>query len=270
MNDLGTTSTTLLDTITPPALKTSPEKLKYRKDLYDARKALKLCVECAVRLPRGHRTNRCEDCQDRRRLSEIAYANAPGRRKGQREQKARERETRIKANVCTRCTTPRAEWEPPAANQLDRPHSPTCPPCRAYLLDAQAVYKKRKAAGLVLTKHERRSLRATKRRAALAVLHGTGYEPIDTPAVPRDRILLALARLDWPTPGELLEALELPDFVEGDTNRLRNAHTSALSRLVRKSKLVERRRLRIGKVSTVEVQLTEAGRACVAAMKGTA
>lgn len=244
MNDDGTIKLPDLSAQFAPIFKSSPEKLRRRKEMYDERKQNDQCVECKAELPDGHSGNRCEDCQERRRLSEMIYKRSSRGRSKDRLAKRRQRKARIRAGLCTRCAEPRANWGAPGEGQKPNAKSETCPACRLDMQRINADWRVRKAQGLVMTKEQRREHWKKQRAELRAELRGTNYVPLDELLdKPRVKILRTLQRFDWITKASLLHACGLV-FDEGDVESLRewNAHEQALIREV-KAGAVERRRL---------------------------
>lgn len=98
--------------------------------------------------------------------------------------------------------------------------------------------------------HRRKATEATRR------MRGKGREVEPVVSTPRTRLLRALSRLDWPTSGELFEAMELPEYGH-DLERM--AAAQMLSRMVRGG-LAQAR----GTHGAKQYAITEAGRAALA------
>lgn len=249
-----------------PIFKCSPRKLELRKKLYDERKEERVCVECTAKLPGKHRGNRCADCQERRGISERIYRLTPKGRKNGRVQKKRQRDRRVEAGLCTRCSEPRATWEEPGPTQKPNADSETCPACRRDMQAINVAWRERKAQGLVLTKEERRERWSEQRAELKSELRGTNYTPIDeTERKPGIKILRALRRLDWASAEEVFVACGVPDF-DPDDHAERDNYQHHLTRLVDRGHLLRQelidRTFALG--AKYEYRIAEAGRAVLA------
>lgn len=239
--------------------------LKKRREIYYDRKERQVCVDCEAGLEDDDGL-RCKRCEGRQLDSKLTYEASPKGKRAKRRWAKKAYRARAKAGVCSDCQKPRAQWSktpPLKARPAKKISKKRCPDCRAIKTETMRRYRARKAQGVIVLATERKK----RAKAKLRELRGIGYRSFDEED-PRERILRALSRFDWVSASDLFDALELPDHVEGEPNLRRNSYTAALSRLVRKSGLVERRRIQYGQLVNVEINLTDAGRAEAARLKG--
>lgn len=266
----------------------TPRKIldRMRAD-YVERKVAQICVElgCGAPLPDDHGANRCERCQERRNISSKIWRRTDKGLQKIRADKKRQYRDRVAAGLCTGCATPRAQWPvavPPQVPTTAR--STACPDCRKYRAKIGSEYRKRKRAGLVLSKTKRAKLRKKERTALKRELQRDRaelkqYKPLDEAlAKPRVRILRQLELFgDWVAANDVLFALSVADGDYRDRTandwgtRERNNYTQHLSRLAR-SPLVERREAPSLLSRTVtlvyDYRITEAGRSELARLLG--
>lgn len=158
------------------------------------RKLAQRCLWCNAGLQEDDGSY-CVECEQVRRKHDLRR-----RREGWQAERAEKRRSR---GECIWCRDP-------VATRKDGKPATLCAPC----LEGQAR-------------------RARMRRAGVTPMVKRAIE-IHAPAphvpTPRERLLAALARMDWPTSLELFEAMELPDDCR---SRERMAAAQMLSRLAR-------------------------------------
>ncbi len=231
-----------------------------RKLVYQDRKARQVCIDCEAPLAPDD-GQRCEKCEGRHRLAKELYDATPRGRAVRKYWQRRYYAKRKKADCCTQCGTPRAQWAkvPGARIRKMDPKRKTklCDICRKRATDAMKRYRKRKREGVVVLATEKRK----RDREKLRVLRGDAYTPLDELLEqPRVKILRTLVRRGWIAQSVLFELMSVPPADDDGSSKARDRYTQRLSVLRRAGYVDRREGESVGFIRDNEYRITEAGR----------
>ena len=201
-----------------------------RVERYEERKLDAKCCDCAADLLEDEGL-RCATCADRDEAAKAVYRTSQAGRRTIAKNRKRYAKANARRGLCTRCPRKRA------------PHSKICTKCRATMTKAQANYRARKAAGVIVLATEKRRRARAAAIARHAEISGRCYVPIDEQGTTRTALLRIMRHLDWSTSSEILELLGVPPYEQGD-RRERDAFAQMLCRLA-KAGIVERRSINV-------------------------